>query len=231
MKILILGINILLVINATISQTWGDTLFVGLKSGIELFHSPNEYARSNYHLSFNEKVIVRDLGQLDTINYRIANWIYVETPESKSGWIFSGFANHKPLPTEEFSSLRSIANHLSEGAPSYTFRDTIKSANEMDIKYIYGGGNENYFLISESVWENGRTEIDLYRWELHEIINLIGLATWNEKNVEYDELIRTANPNNLNHFEWVNGFDDPEERMMIEKRYPQGVRIVIDGLY
>lgn len=231
MKLLIVSINILLVINTAISQVWGDTIFVGLKSGIDIFHSPDEYAKLNFHLGFNEKMIVRDIAQLDTINFRIANWVYVETSESKSGWIFSGYTNHNPLPTTEFSSLRSIANHLLKGTPNYSFKDTINSDNEMDIKYIYGSGNEDHFYFSESVWENGRTEIDLYGWKLYEMLNLIALATWDGTNVEFEELIRNANPNNLTHFEWINSFDDPEERMMIEKRYPKGVRIVIDGLY
>ena len=75
------------------------------------------------------------------------------------------------------------------------------------------------------------SELNLYEWNLNEIINLIALSSWNGKNVEFDLLKESVNPSNLYRFEWLNGFDDPEQKMVLEKRYPRGVRFIMDGLY
>ena len=219
------------VINEVISQNWGDTVFIALRGGLNLLGAPIENSDIFDTLHFNDIVVIRDQAQLDTINLRIANWINVETLNNKSGWIFGGYVNHAILPTKEFSSLRAIAYTLLSGRPNFSFKDTVDSSEEQNITTIFGKGNEHYFLMTETVWENNRSELNLYDWNLNEIINLIALSSWNGRNVEFELLKDCINPKNLYRFEWMNGFDDPEEKMVLEKRYPRGVRLIMDGLY
>ena len=231
MRKLLTVIFFISVIIEAISQSWGDTVYIGLRGGLNLLEEPFENSYIIDSLHFNDKVVIRDQAQLDTINLRVANWINVVTLNNKSVWVFGGYVNHEVLPTKEYSSLRAIANDLLSGQPNFLFKDTVASSEEQNIKTIYGEGNEFYFLIIESVWENGISELNLYEWNLNEIINLIALSSWNGKNVEFDLLKESVNPSNLYRFEWLNGFDDPEQKMVLEKRYPRGVRFIMDGLY
>ena len=231
MRKLLTVIFFISVIIEAISQSWGDTVYIGLRGGLNLLEEPFENSYIIDSLHFNDKVVIRDQAQLDTINLRVANWINVVTLNNKSGWVFGGYVNHEVLPTKEYSSLRAIANDLLSGQPNFLFKDTVASSEEQNIKTIYGEGNEFYFLIIESVWENGISELNLYEWNLNEIINLIALSSWNGKNVEFDLLKESVHPSNLYRFEWLNGFDDPEQKMVLEKRYPRGVRFIMDGLY
>jgi hypothetical protein len=236
MRLFFVSISFLLVINTSISQTWGDTLYVGLKSGIDLFRSPNESAQVYYHLGFNEKMVERDLAQLDTIDLRIANWIYVETVDNKAGWIFSGYTNHHPLPTKQFSSFRIfIRDWVSSLPESYHTEYYDKGETEMEFLRIVTSGSKVFHQVDIGGWEYGHTEIELYDWDLHEILNIIALSLWdtgprnqvNYENVEFAMLRDSAKNGEYDKFQWLNGFDDPAEFMVLEARHPKGIRITM----
>ena len=236
MQLFFVSISFLLAINTSISQRWGDTLYVGLKSGIDLFRSANDSAQVYYHLSFNEKMVARDKAQLDTIDLRIANWIYVETLDNKAGWTFCGYTNHYPLPSEQFSSLRIFIRDLVSSFPkSYHTEYYENGQTEMDfIRTVTSGSNE-FHRVDISGWEWGHEEIELYNWEMHEVLNVVALSLWNTapgyqvnyENVEFAMLRDSAKNGAYDKFQWLNGFDDPAEFMVLEARYPMGIRITM----
>lgn len=181
-------------------------------------------------------MVVIDKAQLDTIDLRVANWISVETLDKKTGWIFSGYSNHHPLPTKQFSSLRIFIRDLVSSLPeSYHTEYYDKGESELEFLRFVSSGSKVFHQVRIEGWEYGHTEIELYDWDLHEILNIIALSLWdigprnqvNYENVEFAQFRDSTINGEYDKFQWLNEYDDPAENMVLEARYPTGIRITM----
>lgn len=220
-------------IYSTISfcQKYGDTLFVALKKGITLYDKPAETGKPIHEIQFNDQLIVIDREKLDTIELRVANWLEVKTINGVTGWAFGGYLNKQSLPIPTYYSLRWFLPKMSElNTVNFKTEYIKKGESEMEDIRTYISGNDSSLTISKSIWENGISEIQLFDWELYEMLNIIALSEWEGENVEFNLLKESASTLNLDRFQWVVNFDDPEATMVLEKRYPKGIRIIINSL-
>jgi hypothetical protein len=204
------------------------TKYVAAKSGLIIRDKPSADGEIIDVLDFNEKVGIESNLHLDTIQYRVANWHRIRVDSSNvSGYVFGGYLNRKPLPDFEYSSLRIFMNHLIE---SYEVEYEIKREGEESLKFqnrsIRIQGSVNHLLVHDYGYEWKNVELNLFDWSLYEIINIIEIATWFDEKKEYEIFEESIKDNNLEEFMWINAFDDPEGVMVLESRYPIGVRII-----
>ena len=232
MKFLFITIFLITFSTVSLSQEYGDTLFVAIKKGVTLHTKPFETSSRINQVQFNNQLVVLEKDKLDTIELRVANWLEVKTLNGKTGWAFGGYLNKQSLPSASFYSLRYFMPKLHELITIKFETEYLKKGeSEMDDIRTHIAGNDNSLTITKSIWENGTTEIQLYNWELHEILNIVALSEWEGQNVEFELLKESASPLSFDRFQWIINFDDPEATMVIEKRYPRGTRIIIDSLY
>jgi hypothetical protein len=201
--------------------------YVASKNGLTIRKEPFISSRSVGVLKYNDLVEIIDTRNLDTIENRVANWMRIRFNKEDEGFVFGGYLNKKPLPDFEYSSLRIYMNYLIE---SYDVEYEIERQGNESLKFqnrnIRIQGSVNHLLIHEYGYEWKNIELNLFDWELHEIINLIELATWFDENIEYEVFKQSITGDNFEKFKWINAFDDPEGTMVLEKRYPSGVRII-----
>jgi hypothetical protein len=202
-----------------------NRLYVAARNGLLVRSTPNDSGKIVGQLEFNEEIEITGLSNIDTINYRIATWCRL-LYEGKVGYVFGGYLNKYPLPEEEFSSLRvymSSLLKLNEAEFDYEYKN---GGEKFDERNVYVEGSDKHLFINEFGFEWGVMELNLYDWEVYEVINLIELSKWDNENIEYQIFENSIKSNNLDKFEWINSFDDPEGIMVLEKRFPSGVRII-----
>jgi len=201
--------------------------YVSAKNGLNLRDSPDLTGNIIGSVQFNEKLYVKDELQLDTIEFRVAHWVRVITDSANvSGYVFGGYLNHEKLPEKEFSSLRILLWEMIEDLEIEYEVEQLENTNAKFDKNLNIQGSRKHLLIHKYGHEWGIIELNLYEWELYEVINLIELATWFGEDKEYQEFVKSVNPARLDEFKWINAFDDPEGEMILENRHPKGVRIL-----
>ncbi|MEZ4987053.1 MAG: SH3 domain-containing protein [Saprospiraceae bacterium] len=206
-------------------QGQGDSLHVAARNGLLVRTSPKKGSAIIGKLKYNELVKIIEVDNFDTIDYRVAPWFKV-AKDTILGYVFGGYLNKYPLPENEISSLRSYLHEIVE-LYDVEFENVYQNdGKKFDVRNVVIQGSKNHLLINEFGYEWGVFELNLYDWGLHEVINIIELTVWFEENVEYRIFEKSIDINNLDRFRWINGFDDPEGVMVLEKRYPKGIRII-----
>lgn len=207
------------------SQSIDDTLFVAAKSSVNMREHPDKNSKVLSTLNKNVAVKVCGIYQLDTIDYRIANWIKVQTEDDEIGFIYGGYLNRKPIPQKKFSSITQLLNFIvdyDELNTVYEFNSIPYGHKEVYNFRIYQ--NEEFTIVASFGYEWDQTDIYLENYSLNEILNLINNFEWKDGNPEYEQLLKSVN-SNLKRFQYVIGHDDPEREIILEEGRDKKLRI------
>lgn len=222
---LYLAIFILLSSSEVFCQSIGDTLFVAARSSINLREKPDENSKVLSNLNKNIAVKVCAIYQLDTIDYRISNWIKVETEDDRMGFVYGGYLNRKLLPNKKFSSITQLLNYII----NYADLNTVHEFNSIPYghKEVYNFKiyqSEEFTIITSFGYEWEVSDFYLESYNLNEILNLINNFEWEGGNPEYEQLLKSAN-NNLKRFQYVIAHDDPEREITLEEGNNNNLRV------
>ena len=205
--------------------------YVAARSGLVIRDVPGTEGEKLGSLAFNTLVRILNDGPVDTIAYRIAPWYLVKADSTGiEGYVFGGYLNRQRIREESYYSM---INYMFESVETaqldFDSKNRTGAARGSKLsRTIRVCGNSEFLLIEETLWEWSKSEIFLYNWELHEVINIVEAAEFYYNRKEYDVFEEFANPTNLNRFSWSIG-EVNIGVTQIEKRYPSGVRILFES--
>jgi hypothetical protein len=210
-----------------------DIKYVASRNGLVIRDEPSMAGQRIGGLSFNEAVVVKGVYRLDTINYRVAHWVLIEGRENdQRGYVFGGYLNRERIKEDFYYSLQSYLRILEKDLEVvFSMSDsTLVTTDVTDWHRIHVRKGDDFMHIDESYYEWGSEEWVLYNWQLHEVINIIECAQdYDPMYNEYDLLQRSVLPSDLERFEWRNGYEGIDLLVILEKRYPNGIRIFLEG--
>jgi hypothetical protein len=225
-KISILIFGLPAIVNCQQDSIYG---FVASKNGLVLRESSSIESKQIGVCEFASKVKVLSVHQLDTIEFREANWLEIINSDLKRGFVFGGFINSEELPeNEELSGFYSISEILSFLSKKYEpqivsqYKRNVGQKSQLVVLY---SNSTKMSIYDKSGWEWGETEFILKGWKIHELANLISLCSWFGINHEYQNFKNGKNEFEYS-FQYNTAHSDPEIEIYLEQG-ENGVRIVV----
>ncbi len=174
-----------------------DTMNVIALSGLKLRTAPYMESQVIDIIPFGQPVYVLEHGETDkdfVIEWTRGHWVEIEF-EGRTGYVFSGFLTHLPLPVGEFEVTNEdlditypLVNWLENNFYATAQTDTIKHGNDVKITqkfnngHIYTREHNDYHYKASIVLSNTKI-MDVYHLLKSMLLTKYEINTYNSNSV------------------------------------------------